>query len=166
MVAVGFFKEKKRILTSQCLQFLIMGAGNLVLGGISGAISDFIGIVRNIISLKINFNWIFKIIFIGLQIALTVIFNDSGLIGWLPVFATCIFTWCLDTKNEILLKLLIILAQIMWGIYDLSFKNYSTMGFDIATILSNTVGIFMICKNKKKYQKENCNVQEKTLPSE
>ena len=149
MVAVGFLKGRKKILAGQCLQYLILGGGNLVLGGISGAIADGVSIVRNLLSLKIQFNWILKVIFIGIQVALTAIFNNAGFVGWLPTLAACIFTWCVDTKNEILLKLLIILAQVMWAVYDLYFKNFSTMAFDIATVISNLAGIFMILKAKK-----------------
>lgn len=149
MVIVGFLKGRKKILAGQCIQYLILGGGNLVLGGTSGAIADGVSIVRNLLSLKIEFNWLLKVLFIGLQVALTAIFNNAGFIGWLPPLAACIFTWCVDTKNEILLKLLIILAQAMWAIYDLYFKNFSTMAFDIATIGSNLVGIFMILRAKK-----------------
>lgn len=149
MVAVGFIKEKKKILLGQCVQFLIMGAGNFVLGGISGGIADIVSVFRNIISLKFDYKWYFKVIFIAFQVIMTAIFNNAGFIGWLPTAAACIFTWCLDTKNEILLKLLIILAQIMWAIYDCYFKNFATMAFDIATIVSNLIGIFLILKNRK-----------------
>lgn len=150
MVAVGFIKSKNKILLAQNVQYAIMGTGNLILGGVSGAIADYLSIIRNFISIKIEFKWYFKIIFIAAQVILTALFNDAGIFGWLPTIAACIFTWCLDTKNEILLKCLIILAQIMWGIYDFSIKNYSTLAFDIATIISNIVGIFLVRKNNKK----------------
>ncbi len=149
MVAVGFLKGRKKILAGQCVQYLILGTGNLVLGGISGAIADFVSIVRNLLSLKFDLKWYLKVIFIAIQIAFTAIFNNAGFIGWLPTFAACIFTWCVDSKNEFLLKLLIILAQAMWAIYDFYFKNFTTMAFDIATIISNLVGIFLIRKAYK-----------------
>lgn len=149
MVLTGFIKTKKKILIAQCVQYAVMGSGNFVLGGISGGIADYICIVRNLISLKWEFNLPLKIIFIAVQIGLTAFFNEAGFIGWLPVFASCIFTWCLDTKNEILLKILIIFAQAMWAIYDISIHNYSTLIFDIATAITNIVGIIMICKGKK-----------------
>lgn len=149
MVLTGFVKTKKKILLTQCAQFTIMSAGNFVLGGISGGIADAICVIRNLISLKWEFTLPLKIIFIGIQIALTAVFNDAGIIGWLPVIAACIFTWCLDSKNEILLKALIILAQIMWGIYDISIHNYATLCFDVATCITNLAGIIMILKNKK-----------------
>jgi len=149
MVLSGVLKEKNKILWAQNVQFAIMGTGNFVLGGISGGIADYISIVRNLISLKWEFKWYFKIFFIVIQVILTAIFNDMGIIGWLPTAAACIFTWCLDTKNEILLKILIMLAQLMWAIYDLNIKNYSTMAFDIATMISNTIGIIRIIITKK-----------------
>ena len=35
MVLIGFLKRKNAILIAQCVQCLFMGAGNLILGGIS-----------------------------------------------------------------------------------------------------------------------------------
>lgn len=150
MVLIGLIKQKNKILWTQTIQFAVLGAGNLILGGISGAIADFISVIRNLISLKREFTLPFKIIFIGLQIVLTAIFNNAGFIGWLPTLAACIFTWCLDTKNEILLKVLIIFAQLMWAIYDLQIKNYTTLIFDIMTCVSNTIGIFIILTKRNK----------------
>ncbi len=149
MVAIGLVKSKKKILLWQCLQFGLLSVGNLLLGGISGCIADAICVVRNLVSLRREFTTPFKLLFIGLQILLTVLFNDMGLIGWLPVLAACIFTWCLDTQNEVLLKLLIILAQIMWAIYDLAIQNYATIVFDVLTVASNLAGICRILAGRR-----------------
>ena len=48
MVAIGLIKSKKNILIAQNFQFLIMGIGNLILGGTSGFISNMVSIARNL----------------------------------------------------------------------------------------------------------------------
>lgn len=149
MVLIGLIKSNKKVLLAQCAQYSLLAAGNLVLGGISGFISDLISVVRNLFSLKFNINWIGKVFFIIVQIILTAVYNKAGFIGWLPTAATCIFTWCIDTKSEVLLKVLIMVAQAMWGIYDISIKNYGTLIFDLLTIITNGFSIVKISVNKK-----------------
>lgn len=144
MIFTGLIKSNRKVILVQCGQFGFLAVGNLILGGISGFISDAIGIIRNLVSLKFTLKWYVKIFFIILQIILTAIFNKAGFIGWLPTFAACIFTWCIDTKSEVLLKLLIILAQTMWGIYDISIKNYGTLFFDLMTITTSFISIIKL----------------------
>ena len=48
MVLVGFIKEKRRILSVQCIQFTLQGASNLILGGYSGFIANVVSILRNL----------------------------------------------------------------------------------------------------------------------
>lgn len=148
MVLTGLIKSNKKVLLTQCGQYGLLAIGNLVLGGISGFISDLISVARNLFSLKFQIKWHTKILFIVIQIILTAIYNQAGFIGWLPTLATCIFTWCIDTKSEVLMKLLIIFAQTMWGIYDISIKNYGTLIFDLMTIITSIISIIKIKLNR------------------
>lgn len=148
MVATGLIKTKKKILITQCFQYGIMGIGNLILGGITGCIANVVSILRNIVGCKIDLTLPLKIFFIIIQIIPTYFLNNMGIVGWLPTFAACIFTFFLDTKNEIVIKLLIILSQIMWGIFDFTISNFAGLTFDILTIITNFIGIFMVKKNK------------------
>ncbi|MCQ2591741.1 MAG: YgjV family protein [Treponema sp.] len=157
MVAIGLIKTKKKILIAQCFQFAIMGIGNLILGGVTGFVANAVSIARNLLSCKFDLNLPLRLFFIALQIGITAFVNDAGIIGWLPVIAACIFTWCLNTKNEVILKLLIILAQAMWCVYDFSIKNYASLTFDVLTIVTNLVGIVLI---KLKPTKEPSTPQE------
>ena len=49
MVGIGFLKKKTHILIAQSVQCLFMGAGNLILGGVSGFICNIVTIVRNLV---------------------------------------------------------------------------------------------------------------------
>ena len=146
MVAIGLIKGRKKILTVQCIQWALMGTSNLMLGGITGFISDFLSIVRNIFGLKFTLTPAIKGVFIAIQIVLSALFNQNGLIGWLPAIAAVIFTLIVD-KNEIIIKLAVILAQLMWMIFDISIQNYTSFIFDIFTIISCCVGIWRAKKN-------------------
>ena len=63
MVASGFIKNRKNVLIAQCGQFAIMGVSNLILGGVTGMISNVVSILRNIICLKREFTIPLKIFY-------------------------------------------------------------------------------------------------------
>ena len=149
MVLVGFIKTKRNILIAQNIQFLIMGLGNLILGGVSGFIVNIVGILRNISCLRWNLNVPLKIFFIALQVIINWRFNTAGLIGWLPVVATGLFTWYVDSNSEIVIKTVCIISECMWIFYDFHFHNYVSVSFDVMTIVSTFVGIWMILRDRK-----------------
>lgn len=149
MVAIGFLKRKEQILGAQCVQFALMGAGNLVLGAMSGVISNAVSIARNLVLAKVENNAWVKAAFIAAQTALTVMFGGTGLIEWLPVIAVVVYTWFLDIQNPVVFKLMIIGLQVLWVVYDFYYRNYVAFAFDLFTIASTTVGIFMIRKEAR-----------------
>lgn len=149
MVAVGFLQKKRRILLAQCVQFAIQGTAHILLGASTGFVSSVVGIVRNLVFVRKENTGKLKLLFIAIQVALSLYVGVNGFVDWFPIFATVLFTWCLDTKSEVRLKLVIIVAQVMWFLYDYVYMNYVACVFDGMTILSTTIGICMILwKNK------------------
>lgn len=149
MIAIGFIKKKRNILIAQTVQFVLMAASNLLLGAVTGTISNGVSIVRNIVCCSTAFTLPLKILFLSVQGILSIVFNQSGWIGWLPFVAVLIYTWFLDTKSEITLKRSIIVCQILWTVFDLYFKNYTTCAFDVFTMVSNFIGILMIRRDDR-----------------
>ena len=149
MVAIGFIRRKEHILAAQCLQFGLMGLGNLVLGAVSGTISNIVGILRNLVFARWKSSLPLKIFFIAVQVLLSISALQSSALEWLPLLATAIFTWFLDTRSEITLKIVIIATLAMWLVYDFCHLNYVAMTFDALSILSNSVGIWMLKKPQK-----------------
>ena len=154
MVISGLLKTKRTILIAQNVQFSIQAVGNIMLGGYSGAAINLISIVRNVFCVFVPFTWLWKIVFIALQVGLTIWVNGLALIGLLPLAAACLFTVFLDTKNDVLLKAVLTVAQVMWAVYDLSIRNYAFFVFDILTILSNLIGIFLLIRKGGSLRKE------------
>ena len=149
MAGIGLLKKKNQILIVQCVQFLIMGIANLLLGGMTGFISNIASIARNLFCLKWEYTTLWKLIFIAMQILLSAGANNLGLLGWFPIISAVLFTWFLDLKNEVHLKIVIITAQVLWIFYDFNLKNYVTFVFGIITVISNLIGIRMILKDRK-----------------
>ena len=154
MICTGFVKKPSHIITMQCAQFSLMGIGNLVLGGVSGFITNIVSIVRNLVCLKFAFNTKLKITFIVLQILIAWIAGISGVLGLLPILSSCIFTWFLDTEDELVMKAVIIGTLVMWIVYDFSLKNYTGFVFDLFTVVTNTYGAFRILSERRKAEAE------------
>lgn len=144
MVSIGFLRTKKQILGVQCLQFSLMGVSNFLLGGISGTISNVVSVLRNLVFFKAKVTVPLKLGFIALQVLLSIGALRNSPLEWLPVLAAGAFTWFLDVKNEVVLKVVIIATFFLWVVYDLCHLNYVAMTFDILSIFSNAAGIYMI----------------------
>ena len=149
MAAIGLIKQRKHILAAQCVQFGIMGIANLILGGINGFVSALVSITRNLICLRWELTTPIKIGIISIQAILALSIDRSGVIGILPGLSACICTWFSDTTDEIKLKMVIIIAQVCWLIYDRFILNYVSFAFDIITILANLIGIVLIVRQRK-----------------
>jgi len=149
MVGVGFLKTRKSILLTQCSMFTLMGIANLILGGVTGAISSLVSILRNLLCLKGPLTVPMKLFVIAVQVLLSARLNTLGWIGWLPIISACFYTWMIDVKDETRLKAVLIASQSLWFVYDLTIQNYVGFTFDILTILSNMYGIFSLRASQK-----------------
>ena len=78
MVVIGFIKRKEKVLAVQCVQFSLMGVGNLVLGGVTGALSNLIGLIRNLVCYKTGISVPLKLIFIAAQAGLSLWVNTQA----------------------------------------------------------------------------------------
>jgi len=150
MVLVGLIKEKRKILSVQCIQFLLQGASNLILGGYSGFIANIVSILRNLAFNKFKVSLWLKIFFVALQLVLSLGTLSANIVSWLPLIAAVLFTWFLDLKNEVHLKIVIIISQVMWLIYDYVHLNFVSVAFDCFTMVSTVVGIFLILRDRRR----------------
>lgn len=148
MVAIGFVKKKEKILHYQCVQFGFMAAGNLVLGGLSGAIANIVGIFRNLAFAKRKGGWGLKLLFILIQLVLSFICWMPDVTELLPIVATVLFVLFLDTKSDVLFKAINIVAMVMWVVYDFYNCNYVAFAFDILTIVSSALAMVSLLKGR------------------
>ena len=154
MVANGLIKRKDHMLAAQCGQFSLQAVANLVLGSVSGCVAGLVGIVRILVFTKVKkvTVWL-KLGFILLHAGLTFAFGAVTLVQWLPVLAMVAYTWYLDTEDAVLFKVVNLLGVGMWTIHDIHYINYSAVAFDVLTIISTTVGIVMLLRDRKKGEK-------------
>ena len=152
MVGIGFVHEKKYILVGQNVQFLVMGVGNLVLGGVSGFIANVISVIRNIFILKRELTRGWKLFFVCIQVLVSFVFLYLGGFRWielLPVLSAVLYTALIDTKKTSTLKIVLSTCQMMWLVYDIALMHYTAAVFDVLTICANVVGMHRARKAEK-----------------
>lgn len=154
MVYSGFLKKKK-FLYAQTIQIGLSVLSNLILGGITGAIINALSCIRNILCYKNKLNIIAKIILILFSIILSIMFNNLGVIGLFPVIITVTYILLMNIKDVVKFKWLIIFTMLMWLIYDVYIKSYTSTIFDFMNIVANIISIIQINNNKKQGERKN-----------
>lgn len=144
MVYSGMLKQKKKILYFQTVQIGLSVISNIILGGITGAIINVLSLIRNILCYKDKLGLKEKIVITILAIILTLKFNNLGYIGLLPLISTVSYVWLMNIKNVKRFKLLIAFTMLMWFIYDIAIKSYTSAIFDFMNIVANIVTLFQI----------------------
>ena len=149
MVLIGLVRTRKNILITQCVSFGLLGVSNVILGGFAGCIANVLSIFRNLIAYKKgSISVLVKFVFTAVQILLTALTNTLGWIGWLPVVSVAMYTWLLNVQDVRKFKLILIVTQLMWVVFDFSLKNYVAFSFDLFTIASNMLGIYRLSKRQ------------------
>jgi len=148
MVYVGSAKDRKKILYIQTLQILAFTISTLILGGYTGTIVNLISIIRNVLCYKDKLTKYNKIILILSSTVFSLLFNNLGLLGLLPLISTIIYTCFMSTKSTIKLKLVILLTMILWLVYDILIKSYTSAVFDFFSIIAGIITIYQLTHKK------------------
>ena len=155
MVISGYIKSKEKTLILISVHQTFHMIANFVLGSFSGGIVNALSIPRNILAAKDKLKPIIKVIVIVPTVALSVIFNKIGLIGYLPIISTVLYTVFMDKLNPKNFKILTLITYLPWCIHDLYVKDYATFVFDILGMCTTTIAIIRIQSDIKKNNAEN-----------
>jgi hypothetical protein len=148
-VVSGSIKQKSRILMVQILQLLLQAVSMLLLGGITGAVSNVLSCYRNYLCYQGKLSAFWKAILIGVSVVMTILLNDQGLWGILPAVVCAVYILLMDIKDPIKFKLLVTLSFIPWMFYHFVLGSYTGAFFDAATIITNTVTLVVMMAEKK-----------------
>ena len=80
-------KTAKGVLIAQTFSQLFYGIGAVILGGYSAAVQNFVSIVRNFAAMGGKSPKWLEWLLVALGVGLGIVFNNLGLIGWLPIVA-------------------------------------------------------------------------------
>ena len=147
-VGSGAIKNKGKILAVQILQLLMQGASMLLLGGITGAVSNVLSCYRNYLCYKNKLNTFWKVALIAASIVLTLLLNEQGIWGLIPAIVCTVYIIFMDTKDPIRFKLLVTLTFVPWIFYHFVIQAYVAAAFDAATVVTNAVTLWIMIKKK------------------
>lgn len=145
----GSIKQKAKILLVQTVQLMVQGVSMLLLGGVTGAVSNVLSCFRNYLCYKEKLNLVWKLILIAASIGMTILLNEQGLLGIIPAAVCTVYILLMDVKDPIKFKLLVTLSFLPWLFYHFALKSYVGAVFDAATILTNSITLFLMLKEKK-----------------
>ncbi len=148
-VGSGSIKKKSKILLVQILQLLMQAVSMLLLGGVTGAVSNVLSCYRNYLCYKDKLNGFWKAILIGASILMTVLLNNQGFLGILPAAVCTLYILFMDAKDPIKFKILVTLSFVPWMLYHFILKSYVGAIFDGATIITNFVTLYFMIKEKR-----------------
>lgn len=148
-VASGSIKQKAKILVVQTVQLLMQAASMLLVGGVTGAANNALSCLRNYLCYKEKLNWGWKAVIIGASVALTLLFNDQGLLGIIPAVVCTVYILLMDLKDPIAFKLLVTLSFVPWAVYHFCVGLYVAAVFDVLSVITNAITLFVMMKEKK-----------------
>lgn len=148
-IGTGAVKKKSKILIMQIVQLIMQGIAMLLLGGVTGAVSNVLSCVRNYICYKEKLNLPWKLFFIAASVVMTIVLNDQGILGMIPAAVCIVYIIFMDVKDPIKFKMLVMGTFIPWLFYHFILGSYTGAASDAATIIANIVTIVKMKREKK-----------------
>ena len=142
----GTRKKQQQILAIQILSMIFYGAGAIILKGYSGAVQNGVGILRNLAAIKNIKSRIIEWILIVLGVVLGIVFNNRGLLGWLPIIANLEYSIAVFYLKARGLKFAFIINMLMFAVFNFVIMNY--VG-GIASIVVAVTTVISLIKEKK-----------------
>ena len=121
----------------------------LLLGGITGAVSNVLSCVRNYLCYKEKLNKLWKGVLIAASVIMTILLNDQGWLGVIPVVVCTVYILLMDMKDPIKFKLLVTLCFLPWLVYHFALQAYVAAIFDAASVITSGVTLIVMMKEKK-----------------
>lgn len=124
LVVVGFCKRKRSALVAEIVESGLFAVSDGILGGISGVITNFTAIARNLFCYFDKMNWLVKVVLCVVTLGIGVFVNALGWVGILPLFGTCVYICFMDTQDELKFKLIFAGTMVPWLLFDLTICSY------------------------------------------
>jgi len=119
-------KTAKGVLLVQCISQFLYGLSSLVLKGYSAAVQSSVSIVRNLVAVKGEPSKATQWLLIILGVALGLLFNNLGAVGWLPVISNLEYSIAVFRfkDNERALKLAFLVNIALFAIFNAVIYNF------------------------------------------
>lgn len=144
-IAAFQFKKHQNIVLLKLSSELVFAIQYILLGAWTGAVLDFISVIRNYLFYKLvkkNISTTPVIILFCLFVVVTGVFTFDGFISLLPIASKLLTTVSYGMKNEKWLRIITLPSCIMWIIYNLSFGSYAGALADAMTLASLVIAMY------------------------
>ena len=148
-VGSGSIKQKSKILLVQTVQLLMQAVSMLLLGGVTGAVSNVLSCYRNYLCYKEKLSSFWKAVLIAASVLMTVLLNEQGLLGMLPAVVCSVYILLMDIKDPVKFKVLVTVSFLPWMVYHFVLKSYVGAIFDAATVITNSITLWQMIRDRK-----------------
>lgn len=148
MVVASYVKSDKLCIMLQSVQIFMFVISNILLKGITGVIINALSLVRNVLTYKRKLTKLLKYSLLILIVVLSIVFNNLGIVGYLPLIGTVVFTIFIDSKDNFKFRLSLTFSVFMWLIYDVYIMSYSSAIFDFFSFVGGIVTLIRSSKVK------------------
>ena len=140
----GTRKEHKQIMAVQIVSQFFYAASSIALKGYSSTAQNAVAIFRNFAAMKNVKSKVLEWSLILAGVVLGIVFNNRGLLGWLPIIANLEYSIAVFKlkENEKALKLAFIINMVMYAVFSFVIKNY--VGTVSCTVIAVTTAVSLI----------------------
>ena len=139
-----FGKDKQRMLLWQTVNAGFYSVSCLFLGGYAAVASNLLTIIRNVLQLKKKMTRKLAAVLCVFIVVLGTLCNNRGLLGFLPVTASVIYTIMLyAARSPRQMHLAVIVNMLQWAAFDCVIRAYPSLGMDIVII---SLSVLNLCR--------------------
>lgn len=140
----GTRKKYKEIMAVQIVSQFFYAASSIALKGYSSTVQNVVAVFRNLAAMKNIKSKALEWVLILAGVVLGIIFNNRGLLGWLPVIANLEYSISVFKlkDNEKYLKIAFIINMVMYAVFSAAIMNY--VGVASCTAIAGTTLISLI----------------------
>ena len=147
----GTRKKNSQILGIQMISQVFYGAGSIILKGYSSTAQNIVAILRNLAAMKNIKSKVNEWILILLGVVLGILFNNRGLLGWLPIVANLEYSIAMFRfrDNEKGLKLSFIINMLMYCVFSFVILNYVGGVANLVVAFTTALSLYKASKTKE-----------------
>ena len=140
----GTRKKHRDIMAVQIVSQFFYGASSIALKGYSSTAQNAVAVFRNLAAMKNIKSKFLEWFLILAGVVLGILFNNRGLLGWLPIVANLEYSVAVFKlkNNEKALKLAFIVNMVMYAVFSAVILNY--VGVVSCTVIAVTTAISLI----------------------
>lgn len=118
-------KTHAGVLRVQNISQLCYCTGAILLGGYSAAVQNAVSILRNIVAIRNISKPAVEWFLVGLGVVLGIVFNNLGLLGWIPIIASAQYSIAIFRfkDNDRALKVSFFISASMFAVFSVVILN-------------------------------------------